>query len=100
LEHQTSELAIRQETLRRNLGLPDLLPTKDMASDLPIRTIRLGDELLSVAAARQLLQLGFYASAIFFRPSPVARRAYEEQQIRDLCVAIDGIRQEIRHAAA
>lgn len=65
--NQTNELARRQETLRRNLTLLDwLIPTQDMASDLPIRTIRLGDELLSVAAARQLLQLGFYTSAIFF----------------------------------
>jgi 8-amino-7-oxononanoate synthase len=107
--HRTDELARRQETLRRNLALLDrLIPTKDMASDLPIRTIRLGDELLSVAAARQLLQLGFYASAIFF---PTVSRgeaglricltaSHTEQQIRDLCVAIDGIRQEIRHAGA
>lgn len=107
--HRTDELAIRQETLRRNLALLDrLIPTKDMTSDLPIRTIRLGDELLSVAAARQLLQLGFYASAIFF---PTVSRgeaglricltaSHTEQQIRDLCVAIDGIRQEIRHAGA
>ncbi|CAN7569716.1 aminotransferase class I/II-fold pyridoxal phosphate-dependent enzyme [Pararhizobium sp. LjRoot255] len=107
--HRTDELARRQETLRRNLALLDrLIPTKDMANDLPIRTIRLGDELLSVAAARQLLQLGFYASAIFF---PTVSRgeaglricltaSHTEQQIRDLCVAIDGIRQEIRHAGA
>ncbi len=107
--HRTDELALRQETLRRNLALLDrLIPTTDMASDLPIRTIRLGDELLSVAAARQLLQLGFYASAIFF---PTVSRgeaglricltaSHTEQQIRDLCVAIDGIRQEIRHAGA
>lgn len=107
--HRTEELARRQETLRRNLALLDrLIPTQDMTSDLPIRTIRLGDELLSVAAARQLLQLGFYTSAIFF---PTVSRgeaglricltaSHTEQQIRDLCVAIDGIRQEIRHAGA
>lgn len=107
--HRTDELARRQERLRRNLALLDrLIPTQDMASDLPIRTIRLGDELLSVAAARQLLQLGFYTSAIFF---PTVSRgeaglricltaSHTEQQIRDLCVAIEGIREEISRAGA
>ncbi|CAN7627446.1 aminotransferase class I/II-fold pyridoxal phosphate-dependent enzyme [Pararhizobium sp. LjRoot238] len=107
--HRTDELARRQETLRRNLTLLDrLMPTQDMASELPIRTIRLGDELLSVAAARQLLQLGFYASAIFF---PTVSRgeaglricltaSHTESQIKDLCAAIDGIREEIRLTGA
>ena len=81
--HHTEELTMRQLALRRNLALLDqLLPSGAMSSDLPIRTIRLGDELMSVGAARQLLQLGFYT----------------EVQIRNLCAAIGQIRDEIRHA--
>ncbi len=107
--HRTEELVKRQDTLRQNLALLDqLIPTRDMASDLPIRTIRLGDELLSVAAARQLLQLGFYTSAIFF---PTISRgeaglricltaSHTQSQIRDICAAIDAIRAEIRQAGA
>lgn len=102
--HRTDELAKRQAALRRNLALLDqLLPSQDMTSDLPIRTIRLGDELLSVGAAMQLLQFGFYTSAIFF---PTVSRgeaglricltaSHTESQINGLCLAIDSIREEI-----
>ena len=105
--HHTEELTMRQLALRRNLALLDqLLPSGAMSSDLPIRTIRLGDELMSVGAARQLLQLGFYTSAIFF---PTVSRgeaglricltaSHTEVQIRNLCAAIGQIRDEIRHA--
>jgi 7-keto-8-aminopelargonate synthetase-like enzyme len=103
--HRTAELAARQAALRQNLALLDnLLPTQDAASELPIRTIRLGDELLSVGAAVQLLRLGFYTSAIFF---PTVSRgeaglrvcltaSHTETQIRGLCAAIDRIIEEIR----
>lgn len=107
--HRSDELEERQEGLRRNLALLDqLLPTSDSTHDLPIRTIRFGDELTSVAIARQLLKLGFYTSAIFF--PTVARgdaglricltASHTEAQIRDLCTAIEGIRTEIRDAHA
>lgn len=107
--HRRDELRNRQEALRRNLELLDsLLPSQDRTSELPIRTIRLGDELLSVGAAMRLLQLGFYTSAIFF--PTVARgeaglricltASHTEHQIRSLCAAIDGIREEIRQACA
>lgn len=103
--HRSGELADRQQALRRNLALLDqLLPSQDMAPDLPIRTVRFGDELLSVAAARQLLTQGFYTSAIFF--PTVARgnaglrlcvtASHTEAEIRDLCLAIELIRNEIR----
>ena len=107
--HRTGELMERQQALRRNLALLDqLLPTRDSTRDLPIRTIRFGDELISVAVARQLLKLGFYTSAIFF--PTVARgdaglricltASHTEAQIRDLCMAIEVIRAEIRDAHA
>lgn len=107
--HRSRELAERQHALRCNLALLDqLLPTRDRTIDLPIRTIRFGDELISVAAARQLLKLGFYTSAIFF--PTVARgdaglricltASHTEAQIRDLCLAIEVVRAEIRDAGA
>ena len=107
--HRSDELIERQQALRRNLALLDqLLPTRDSTRDLPIRTIRFGDELISVAVARQLLKLGFYTSAIFF--PTVARgdaglricltASHTEAQIRDLCIAIDEVRAEIREAGA
>ncbi|TPP04593.1 aminotransferase class I/II-fold pyridoxal phosphate-dependent enzyme [Rhizobium glycinendophyticum] len=107
--HRSAELSDRQRALRANLSLLDqLLPTRDSTEDLPIRTIRFGDALISVAAARQLLALGFYTSAIFF--PTVARgdaglricltASHTEEQIRGLCTAIEGIRAEIRDAHA
>lgn len=107
--HRTDELAQRQATLRQNLTLLDrLLPSRDMNSALPIRTIRIGDELLSVAAARQLLQLGFYTSAIFF--PTVARgeaglricltASHTERQIEELAAAICKIKEEIDQASS
>jgi 7-keto-8-aminopelargonate synthetase-like enzyme len=107
--HRSGELAKRQQALRQNLSLLDqLLPTRDSTRDLPIRTIRLGDELISVAVARQLLALGFYTSAIFF--PTVARgdaglricltASHTEAQIRDLCAALEGIQSEIRDVHA
>lgn len=103
--HRTEELVARQLALRHNLALLDgLLPSPDSHSHLPIRTVRFGDELLAVAAARQLLQLGFYTSAVFF--PTVARgeaglricltASHSETEIRGLCAAIDSIREEVR----
>ncbi|CAH0343200.1 aminotransferase class I/II-fold pyridoxal phosphate-dependent enzyme [Rhizobium sp. CECT 9324] len=107
--HRSGELRERQQALQCNLSLLDqLLLTRDSTRDLPIRTIRFGDELISVAVARQLLKLGFHTSAIFF--PTVARgdaelricltASHTEAQIRDLCMAIEVIRAEIRDAHA
>lgn len=103
--HRSDELASRQSALRQNLALLDhLLPSGESNARLPIRTVRFGDELLSVAAARRLLQLGYYTSAIFF--PTVARgeaglricltASHDEDDIRGLCGAIETIREEIR----
>lgn len=102
--HRTGELQARQAALRSNLALLDsLLPTKDIDSQLPIRTLRLGDELHSVAAARHLLELGFYTSAIFF--PTVARgeagirlcltASHTTDHITTFCQALRQIRHEI-----
>lgn len=42
------------------------MPTAQSGSTLPIRIIRIGDEMTSIGCAQELLKHKFYASAIFF----------------------------------
>jgi 7-keto-8-aminopelargonate synthetase-like enzyme len=103
--HDSEELPLRQQSLRTNLALLDALLATDQASSiLPIRTVRIGDELLAVAAARHLLEKGFYTSAIFF-PTVARGEAgiricltsdHTQPQIRDLVTAINEIIDDIR----
>ncbi|WP_036578744.1 aminotransferase class I/II-fold pyridoxal phosphate-dependent enzyme [Brucella anthropi] len=65
--HRSSELAQRQAALQDNIALFDrLMPTAQSGSILPIRIIRIGDEMTSIGCAQELLKHNFYASAIFF----------------------------------
>lgn len=65
--HNSPELQERQNALRRNITIFDrLMQTEQKDSLMPIRTIRIGDEMASIACAQELLKQGFYASAIFF----------------------------------
>ncbi|MBA8840655.1 aminotransferase class I/II-fold pyridoxal phosphate-dependent enzyme [Ochrobactrum sp. RH2CCR150] len=65
--HQSSELGQRQAALQDNIALFDrLIPTAQSGSALPIRIIRIGDEMTSIGCAQELLKNNFYASAIFF----------------------------------
>ncbi|NNU60866.1 8-amino-7-oxononanoate synthase family protein [Ochrobactrum soli] len=65
--HQSSELRQRQAALQDNIALFDrLIPTAQSGSTLPIRIIRVGDEMTSIGCAQELLKNHFYASAIFF----------------------------------
>lgn len=92
--HRTSELALLQERLRENTRLFDrLFPTPFTHTDLPIRTIEIGDELATIGAAKAILDQGFYTSAIFFptvakgkaglRICPTA--GHSEAEITELC---------------
>lgn len=105
--HRTDELGRLQATLQERIALFDsLMPTAQNGTPFPIRVVHLGDELMAVAAARELLQKGFYVSAIFFptvargqaglRICPTA--GHSEGQIRSLCTEIDTIRADIRKA--
>ena len=102
--HRTDELLLRQRSLRQNLALLDnLLPTVQGATSLPIRTIRIGDDLLAVAAARHLLQVGFYTSAIFFPTVPRGEAglricltsSHTQLQIRALADAVNGVKKDL-----
>jgi 7-keto-8-aminopelargonate synthetase-like enzyme len=70
--HRTPELHRLQSTLQDRLQLFDgLFATRGAQSKLPIRLITVGDELVSIGAARAILDRGFYVSAVFF---PTVRR--------------------------
>lgn len=70
--HRTPELHRLQSTLQDRLQLFDgLFATRGAQSKLPIRLITIGDELVSIGAARAILDRGFYVSAVFF---PTVRR--------------------------
>jgi 8-amino-7-oxononanoate synthase len=65
--HRTPELARLQTSLQERLKLFDaLIGTESAGTKFPIRMITLGDELLTIGAARVLLDKGFYVSAVFF----------------------------------
>ncbi|WP_296021800.1 aminotransferase class I/II-fold pyridoxal phosphate-dependent enzyme [uncultured Agrobacterium sp.] len=97
LLHQTDVLAHRQAILQANLAIfDDLVHTEQRGALLPIRTIQLGSEDRAVSVVRQLLDDGFYTSAIFF-PTVAKGRAgvrvcltasHDEVDVRRLCEAI------------
>lgn len=65
--HRTNELKLRQDALADRLAVFDrMVASKQAGSRLPIRTIEIGDERQSIRAAAQILDKGFYTSAIFF----------------------------------
>ena len=102
--HASPELGRRQKQLQNNLvHLDERLNTATAPCTLPIRTVEFGDELLSVAVSRALLERGHYTSAIFF-PTVARGRAglrlcltasHTRQEIDRLCDAIDAVRAEI-----
>lgn len=98
--HRTLELKKRQTALQDNIALFDsLIPTAQSGSTLPIRTIRIGDELTSISCAQELLKHNFYASAIFF--PTVARgeaglrisltSSHQADQIKSFCGTVKDV---------
>lgn len=65
--HRTPELHRLQAALQDRLQLFDrLFETSSTHGKLPIRLVTIGDELVSIGAARAILDHGFYVSAVFF----------------------------------
>jgi 7-keto-8-aminopelargonate synthetase-like enzyme len=66
--HRTDELKLRQDALvQRIAAFDDRVTSQQQAgSMLPIRTIEFGNERSAIGAARRILGIGFYTSAIFF----------------------------------
>lgn len=70
--HNSPELAARQQQLRDNAALFDSLIWTPQAGTLtPIRLIRTGADAKAIGLSRQILERGYYTSAVFF---PVTAR--------------------------
>jgi 7-keto-8-aminopelargonate synthetase-like enzyme len=70
--HNSPELGARQQQLRDNAALFDSLISTPQAGTLtPIRLIRTGDDAKAIGLSRQILERGYYTSAVFF---PVTAR--------------------------
>ena len=101
--HRTRELAELQRTLQERVTLFDsLVETDQKGSELPIRTVELGNELIAIGAARYLLDQGFYTSAIFF-PTVAKGRAglricvtagHSPDDIKAVCAALRAVKKE------
>ncbi|WP_019629904.1 aminotransferase class I/II-fold pyridoxal phosphate-dependent enzyme [Actinomadura atramentaria] len=65
--HRTPELAALQQRLQEKVALFDArVPTASAGDGLPIRFIDIGSEEATVQIAKELLDAGFYTSALFF----------------------------------
>lgn len=98
--HRTPELHRLQLALQDRLQLFDrLFETRHAHGKLPIRLVTIGDELVSIGAARAILDRGFYVSAVFF---PTVRKGrsglricptagHQPKDIENLCEALAAI---------
>jgi len=95
--HNSPELGQRQQQLRQNAALFDsLISTPQAGLDTPIRLIRTGEDDKAIGLSRQLLERGFYASAVFFPVTPrgeaglriMLRADNDPDDIRRLCEAV------------
>lgn len=65
--HRSAELGERQKQLEQRIKVfDDRVSTVEQGSSLPIRMVSIGSEAKAIAVARELLDAGFYTSAIFF----------------------------------
>jgi 7-keto-8-aminopelargonate synthetase-like enzyme len=70
--HNSPVLPALQGRLRDNMALFDsLVHTEQAGNGFPLKVIRIGDEQTSVDASAEMLERGFYTSAVFF---PIVRR--------------------------
>ncbi|HKV12161.1 MAG TPA: aminotransferase class I/II-fold pyridoxal phosphate-dependent enzyme [Thermoanaerobaculia bacterium] len=69
---KTPELAFRQKRLRENVALFDsLIDTEEKGDGFAIRLIRIGSEEGAVEGSKEMMERGFYTSAVFF---PIVER--------------------------
>jgi 7-keto-8-aminopelargonate synthetase-like enzyme len=69
--HNSPELAARQQQLRDNAALFDsLISTPQAGTMTPIRLIRTGEDARAIGLSRQILERGYYTSAVFFPVTP------------------------------
>jgi 7-keto-8-aminopelargonate synthetase-like enzyme len=64
---RTPELPLRQKRLRENVALFDsLIDTEEKGDGFAIRLIRIGSEEGAVEGSKEMMEQGFYTSAVFF----------------------------------
>ncbi|MCP3099462.1 aminotransferase class I/II-fold pyridoxal phosphate-dependent enzyme [Myxococcus sp. K15C18031901] len=95
--HGTKELHDRQRLLRENVRYFDeRVSTRTVGEDFPIKVIDVGPESMAVERSRQLMERGFYASAVFFPIVPKGRAGLRiilrsnlgREDLRRLCDAL------------
>lgn len=106
--HRTSELQMRQGRLAERIALFDeRVETDQRNTPLPIRMIKVGDELASIDFAERLLDEGYYTSVTFF-PTVARGRAgiricltasHDLADLERLCTKILSYGQQARPAA-
>jgi 7-keto-8-aminopelargonate synthetase-like enzyme len=90
--HNSPELAQRQQRLRQNAALFDsLIPTPQAGLETAIRLITTGAESKAIGLSSQILERGFYTSAVFF---PVTAKGHAGLRIM---VRADNDPDDIRH---
>jgi len=105
--HATPALGILQSSLRERIAAFDRqIATPQQGTLLPIRMVPIGDEMVAIAAARWLLDHGFYTSATFF--PTVARGAagiricltstHSEREVDELCALLAEVRTTVTAA--
>lgn len=72
--HRSPELRQLQQALQQRIAIFDeMVETEQRANGFPLKVVHVGDEARSVEASAQLLERGFYTSAVFF---PIVRRGH------------------------
>lgn len=93
--HQSPELGKLQLALRENIELFDqLVVTEQQHNGFPLKVIRVGESEAAVRASREILERGFYTSAVFF---PIVKRG--EAALR-IMLRADNTANELRDFAA
>jgi 7-keto-8-aminopelargonate synthetase-like enzyme len=93
--HNSPELGRLQHALQRNIALFDeLVLTEQRADGFPLKVIHVGEADAAVQASAEMLERGFYTSAVFF---PIVRRGHAALRIM---IRADNTPEDIRAFAA
>lgn len=101
---KTPELALRQKRLQENVALFDsLVDTAEKGDGFAIRLVRIGSEERAVEGSKEMMERGFYTSAVFF---PVVERGragmrimlradHDPADVRAFCEAVREVREGV-----
>ena len=101
---RTPELALRQKRLEENVALFDsLVDSGEKGDGFAIRLVRTGSEEGAVESAKEMMERGFYTSAVFF-PTVERGRAglrimlradHDPADVRAFCEAVREVREGV-----